>query len=55
VLPEEGITPELLAAKVRAMLARPRPAIPPLDLDGAAGTARIIGERLLSRLPFRSR
>ncbi|MCM5691187.1 glycosyltransferase family protein [Sinorhizobium meliloti] len=52
VLPEEGITPELLAAKVSFMLARPRPAIPPLDLDGAAGTARIIGERLSSRQSF---
>ncbi|WP_028053444.1 glycosyltransferase family protein [Sinorhizobium medicae] len=49
VLPEEGITPELLAAKVGAMLARPKPAIPPLDLDGAAGTARTIEERLPGR------
>ena len=48
VLPEEGITPALLAGKIEAMLARPKPAMPPLDLEGAAGTARVLEERLLS-------
>ncbi|WP_026614486.1 glycosyltransferase family protein [Ensifer aridi] len=47
VLPEEGITPALLAGKIGAMLARPKPEIPPLDLDGAAGTARILQQRLV--------
>ena len=51
VLPEEGITPELLAEKIEAMLARPKPDIPPLDLDGAAGTARALAQRLSQRLP----
>ncbi|WP_151613745.1 glycosyltransferase family protein [Sinorhizobium alkalisoli] len=57
VLPEEGITPEDLAHRVEAMLVRPRSAMPPLDLNGAAQTAMILEDQL-SRdrtiRPFRS-
>lgn len=43
VLPEADVTPERLARDVEMMLARPRPEIPPLDLNGAARTAEILG------------
>jgi predicted glycosyltransferase len=43
VLPEADVTPERLARDVETMLARPRPEIPPLDLNGAARTAEILG------------
>jgi len=46
VLPEEGITPEALARQVETLLARSKPDIPPLDLDGADGTAVILEEHL---------
>jgi len=46
VLPEEGITPRELARRIETMLARPRPDIPPLDLDGAMKTAVTLGDRL---------
>ncbi|MGF6158741.1 putative glycosyltransferase [Ensifer sp. KUDG1] len=42
VLPEADVTPERLARDVEMMLARPRPEIPPLDLNGAAKTAEIL-------------
>lgn len=48
VLPEEGITPQELARKIEEMLSRPKPDIPPLDLDGAVKTAVILEQRLLS-------
>ncbi|APG88647.1 glycosyl transferase (plasmid) [Sinorhizobium americanum CCGM7] len=46
VLPEEGITAQELARRVQTSLARSKPDIPPLDLDGADNTATIIEERL---------
>lgn len=49
VLPEEGISAQELARHVEAMLARPKPDIPPLDLDGAMKTALLLEERLLER------
>ncbi|MCA1441679.1 glycosyl transferase [Ensifer sp. IC4062] len=49
VLPEEGITSDQLARDIEAMLARPRPEIPPLDLAGAARTATILREQLRQR------
>ncbi len=45
VLPEADVTPERLARDVEAMLARPKPNIPPLDLDGAMKTAEILESR----------
>ncbi|WP_139108250.1 MULTISPECIES: glycosyltransferase [unclassified Ensifer] len=42
VLPEAEVTPERLARDVSAMLARPRPSVPPLDLNGAIKTAEIL-------------
>ncbi|WDZ79466.1 glycosyltransferase (plasmid) [Ensifer adhaerens] len=45
VLPEAEVTPERLAHDVEAMLARPKPNIPPLDLDGAKKTAEILESR----------
>ncbi|MBV7518185.1 glycosyltransferase family protein [Ensifer sp. ENS12] len=45
VLPEAEVTPERLARDVEAMLARPKPNIPPLDLDGAMKTAEILEGR----------
>ncbi|HEV7322825.1 MAG TPA: glycosyltransferase [Ensifer sp.] len=42
VLPEAEVTPERLARDVEAMLARPKPSIPPLDLNGATRTAEIL-------------
>lgn len=54
VLPEEGITPQELALRVEAMLARPRPAMPPLDLNGAAETAMILEDRLSRERAVRS-
>ncbi|WP_143348500.1 glycosyltransferase family protein [Ensifer adhaerens] len=42
VLPEAEVTPERLARDIEAMLERPRPDIPPLDLDGATKTAEIL-------------
>jgi predicted glycosyltransferase len=49
VLPEEGVTPQELARHVETMLPRPRPDIPPLDLDGAVRTAMILEDRLQQR------
>ncbi|APG94544.1 glycosyl transferase (plasmid) [Sinorhizobium americanum] len=46
VLPEEGITAQELARRVQTSLARSKPDIPPIDLDGADNTATIIEERL---------
>ncbi|MCG5474154.1 MAG: glycosyl transferase [Sinorhizobium fredii] len=46
VLPEEGITPQELARQVETLLARSKPEIPPLDLDGADSTATILEEHL---------
>lgn len=46
VLPEAEVTPERLARDVETMLARPRPQIPPLDLDGAMETAEILERRV---------
>ncbi|WP_034855489.1 glycosyltransferase family protein [Sinorhizobium sojae] len=54
VLPEEGITPQELALRVEAMLARPKPAMPPLDLNGAAQTAMILADRLSREEAVRS-
>ncbi|SDA99517.1 glycosyltransferase [Sinorhizobium sp. NFACC03] len=45
VLPEAEVTPERLARDVEAMLTRPKPNIPPLDLDGAMKTAEILESR----------
>lgn len=53
VLPEEQITPQELARQVETMLARPRPDIPPLDLDGALKTAMILEDRLQRGEAFR--
>ncbi|WP_331376164.1 glycosyltransferase family protein [Sinorhizobium chiapasense] len=49
VLPEEGITSDRLARDIEAMLVRPKPEIPPLDLAGAASTAAILREHLQQR------
>ncbi|WP_244520052.1 glycosyltransferase family protein [Sinorhizobium glycinis] len=57
VLPEEGITPQDLARQVETALARSKPDIPPLDIDGADRTATIIDENLKRRegvRPYRS-
>lgn len=45
VLPEAEVTPQRLARDVDAMLARGKPRIPPLDLDGAMKTAEILERR----------
>ncbi|MBZ7925274.1 glycosyl transferase [Ensifer adhaerens] len=45
VLLEAEVTPERLARDVEAMLARHKPNIPPLDLDGAMKTAEILESR----------
>ncbi|WP_102224831.1 glycosyltransferase family protein [Acidimangrovimonas sediminis] len=42
VLPEEGLTPERMVEAIRRALRGPDPARIALDLDGAAGTARIL-------------
>lgn len=49
VLPEEGITSDRLARDIEAMLARPKPEMPPLDLNGAARTATILRKELHQR------
>lgn len=56
VLPESEVTPSRLARDVEMLLARAKPAMPPLDLEGAAHTATILRERLLKApvRPFRS-
>ncbi|MCK3778673.1 glycosyl transferase [Ensifer sesbaniae] len=46
VLPEAEVTPVRLARDVEAMLARRKPNIPPLDLDGAMKTAEILERRI---------
>ena len=46
VLPEAEVTPVRLARDVEAMLAKPKPNIPPLDLDGATKTAEILERRI---------
>lgn len=52
VLPEGDVTPARLARDIEALLARPKPVMPPLDLEGAAHTAAILRERL-SQVPLR--
>jgi predicted glycosyltransferase len=54
VLPEDGITPQELAQQVEKMLARSKPDIPPLDLDGADRTATILEEHLKRMVGLRS-
>ncbi|WP_018237053.1 glycosyltransferase family protein [Ensifer sp. BR816] len=46
VLSEQGISARELAQQVEASLARSKPDIPPLDLDGADNTATILEEHL---------
>ncbi|WP_457580570.1 glycosyltransferase family protein [Ensifer canadensis] len=46
VLPESEVTPARLARDVETLLARAKPEMPPLDLEGAARTAAILHERL---------
>lgn len=52
VLPESEVTPARLAHDVETQLTRAKPAMPPLDLEGAAHTAAILRERL-SLMPVR--
>ncbi|HEV7309732.1 glycosyltransferase family protein [Ensifer sp.] len=49
VLPEADVTPQRLADAVEMMLARPKPNLPPLDLDGASKTADILLEAASAR------
>lgn len=49
VLPEEDVAPHELARRIETMLARPRPDLPPLDLDGAMKTAMVLEDRLQQR------
>ncbi|MNL53429.1 undecaprenyldiphospho-muramoylpentapeptide beta-N- acetylglucosaminyltransferase [compost metagenome] len=52
VLPENEVTPVRLARDVETLLARAKPTMPPLDLEGAARTAAILRERL-SQVPVK--
>ncbi|NRP22255.1 UDP-N-acetylglucosamine--N-acetylmuramyl-(pentapeptide) pyrophosphoryl-undecaprenol N-acetylglucosamine transferase [Ensifer adhaerens] len=47
VLPEHDVSPARLARDVETQLARAKPAMPPLDLEGAAQTAAILRAWLL--------
>jgi predicted glycosyltransferase len=44
VVPAAGLSPPRLAAAVAAAASRPRAPSPPIDLDGAAATARLVAE-----------